>query len=218
MKKLLLVLLFTLAAGSIWLLSCSKTSPEDTCGSFDNRFSSTGIILNTLKTVSYDSAASRYYFDTVKNPDTVQFDELAIRLIPEKRLYIGSAIPGRSSSSMFSEAYACTPPIPYSDERIDYITITTTTDFDQGHPAGSNLSDLFDVAILDKYRNINYTRMSLAGFMALRPNTKDELILFLNKAPGRGNDFVFQVRYCRTLVSDQEIFTAGTVRVYIPGE
>jgi len=202
-------------SGSIWLLSCSKRNHDDDCGPFPNKFKSTGVFVYTLKVDSFDSLSRSYIFDTLKVTDTVQFNELAIQLTPEKSFYIGSAIRQKCASSVFNEAYACSPPIPYSDEQNDYIIITSTKDFDQTHKIGKNLTDLFDVVILDLFKNIIYYRMSLQDYLALRPNTKDELILILKKAPEKTDDFLFNIQYSRTLVSEQKLFVVESTKVVI---
>jgi len=215
MKKLIIILLTILSVGAFWLLSCSKGTPPDPCGPFNNRFSSTGLTINTLKIHSYDSSYPIYYFDTLKNTDSVVFSKLAIQLIPKKIFYIAKTPDQGFSFSLFNSAMACSPPVPYSDELNDYIIITSTKDFDQTHKSGSNLKDLFDVAILDRFKYIYYYRMSLKDYLALRPNTKDELILFLKKGPEANGEFSFKIEYCRTLGADQKLFIVNTLSVFI---
>ena len=215
MKKLFLILITILGMGSFWLLSCSKSTPPNPCGPFVNRFISTGLSLNTLKILSYDSTYPRYNFDTLRISDTVVFNKLAIQLIPKMSFYIALFQHKGYTFSLFNSAFACSPPIPYSDEQNDYIIITSTKDFDQSHKSGSNLQDLFDVAILDKYKRIYYYRMSLKDYLATRPNTKDELILFLNKGPEESVEFSFKIEYSRTLGADQKVFIVNSINVYI---
>jgi hypothetical protein len=152
----------------------------------------------------------------VKPLDTISFDKLAFKLTPIKSFYTTENITSHRNFSFFSEAYACSPPIPYSDEQNGYIIITCEKDFDQLHKSGTNLANLFDVAIFDLYKGIDYYRMSLQDYLALRPNTKDELILFLNEAPEKTDDYVFKIEYGRTLGTDEKVFVVNSVDVSIP--
>ena len=60
--------------------------------------------------------------------------------------------------------------------------------------------------------------MSLKDYLALKPNTKDELILFLTKAPEKTDSFIFKIQYSRTLGSDQKVFIVESTNVFIPQE
>jgi hypothetical protein len=215
MKKIILVFSISLLSGFILLFSCSKSKQDNPCGG-DNRFKSTGLTINTVKIIGFDSIHSQYYFDTVKVLDTVSFDKLALKLTPIKSFYTSATFNYHYNFSFFNEAYACSPPIPYSDEQNGYIIITCEKDFDQVHKSGTNLANLFDVAILDSYKGIYYYRMSLQDYLALKPNTKDELILFLNQAPEKTDDYIFKIEYGRTLGTDEKVFVVNSVDVSIP--
>ena len=214
MKKFIFPVLSGTILVSFWLLSCTKNHNTDPCGPFDNRFISTGVSLYTLRVISYDSVYHAYLFDTLHETDTVPFNKLAIQVIPVKKFYMGSAHQKRSTFSIFNEVYACTPPIPYSVEE-NYVTITCTKDFDQIHKSGNNLVDIFDVAILDLYKNIIYYRMSLKDYLALRPNSKDELILLLNKAPEKADNYTFTIEYYRTFGTDEKVFEVESGNIFL---
>jgi hypothetical protein len=216
MNKLLLIFMALCISVSIWLLSCEEINPHP-CGPFNNRYFSSGMTVSTLKILSYDSTPARYEFSYLEDSDTVPFNRLALRLMPVKEFYRVTALPQRPSFSIFSEAYACSPPIPYADEKTDSIIITSTRDFDQTHQSGHDLADLFDVAVIDRADDINY-RMSLTDYLALHPNTKDELILFLKKAPQKTNDFIFKIQYYRSLGTNHSVFAVESINLFIPHE
>ena len=204
-------------SGSILLLSCEEFNPHP-CGPFNNKYISTGMEINTLRIIFYDSLPIRFEFDHVGISDTVPYGRLALRLMPVKQFYRTSALPCGHTFSIFNQAYACSPPIPGSDEKIDSIMITSTSDFDQSHKSGKDLADLFDVAAVDRATGSNYYRMSLTDYLELHPTTKDELIFFLREPPEKTGDFVFKIRYKRTLGPDQREFFVESTNVVIPRE
>ncbi len=218
MKNFITTLFIGIISGLICLSSCLKINPEPQCGPFNNRFSSTGLTTNTLKIKSYDSLSGRFDIAYLNLLDTIPYKKLALRLMPEKKFYIATSLHKGCTFSIFSEAYACSPPIPYSDEKVDDIIIKSNTDYDQTHISGDNLADLFEVVIVDNFNSIYNNKMSLKNFLALRPNTKDELYLLLTKAPEKTDDFIFQIQYIRTLGTDQKEFLVNSLNVYIPKE
>jgi hypothetical protein len=203
-------------SASIWLISCEEINPNP-CGPFDNRYVSTGLTASTLKIISYDSLQVKFTFDYLNEADTVSFNKFAVSLTPKKQFYRVSALPQRHSFSIFSGAYACSPPIPYSEEKVDSIIITSTSDFDQAHKSGNDLADLFDVAVLDQSGS-KYYRMGLTDYLALGPTTKDQLVLCLKKAPQKTDDFVFKIQYSKSMASENSTFIVESANVFIPGE
>jgi hypothetical protein len=218
MKIFIAILIIGIISGLICLSSCLKINPGPQCGPFDNRFLSTGLSINTLKIRSYDSLTGRFDFAYLNLLDTIPYEKLTLRLMSEKKFYIATSLHQRCTFSIFSEAYACSPPIPYSDEKVDNIIIKSNKDYDQTHISGDNLADLFEIVIVDNFNSIHNNRMSLKAFLALRPNTKDELYLLLTKAPEKTDDFIFQIQYIRTLGTDQKEFLVNSLNVYIPKE
>jgi hypothetical protein len=57
--------------------------------------------------------------------------------------------------------------------------------------------------------------MSLQDYLALKPNTKDELILFLRVAPEQTDEYIFKIEYGRTLGTDEKVFVVNSVNVFI---
>jgi len=212
MKKILFVLMTGIILYVGLLLSCSKPE-EDDCGPFTNRFKVNGINMKCLKLIDYDSLSNDYQFDSISSNDTLSIDNFFIELDPVKEFYIaGNSI---KRFSIISEAYACSPPIPFSETSIDYITMTCNKDYDSSHKAGVDLISKFDVIVLDIYKNIINYRLSLKDFIYLRPNAKDRLYLVLNKEPEKSDSYKFEITYMQTQNSNQALFKMETKEIKI---
>ncbi len=89
---------------------------------------------------------------------------------------------------LFPSAYACSPPEPYSDEKITDIIIISNEDYDETHPAGTDLKDLFEV------QSSNGNRSTVSEYLQKQP--KIEYIEFkLAKAPEEKKTHTFTITY-----------------------
>lgn len=107
-------------------------------------------------------------------------DSLQITLLPQTKDLIGVYIEKTKGFSLVNSAYACEPAhyLRTDQKLVDY-TITSTADYDESHPAGTNLIDLFDT-----YGN-TAQKGKLIDFLASKP--QDFLVysssLYFNKKP-----------------------------------
>ncbi len=114
-------------------------------------------------------------------------------------------------------AYACEPVTPQTDETIDSISITSTKDYNLSHPAGTNLSDLFDIVVLDEANFIHYERFQLQDYVQWKPEVPNILILFLREPPLNTTEFTFEVKYYQDGI-DNDFFKLVTNTVVIKGK
>ena len=179
----LLALLLTFGA-------CSTAGPN--CGPFQDKFKTTGFSSEVFSATP-DSLNVAPNLSPVEG-DTLRKGHLAVRMEPKKVLYSQSS---RSSTSfqIINSAYACSPPIPSSDEVIKDIRIYSDSHFKDGYPAGEDLAGLFDVVILNRSDYGRYRRFELNDFLEREPNAVDELILVLDARPETASKFQFTVEY-----------------------
>jgi hypothetical protein len=104
--------------------------------------------------------------------------------------------------------------LPQTDEKIDSIAIIAAKDFDTAHPAGSDLSDLFDVIILDYASNIYFEKYALGDYLKTNPFVPNELVLILTEQPDSTTDFNFLVRYYQDGI-DYDYFDFLTDKIVI---
>jgi len=191
------LLSFTLFA--LLLASGACNSVVDDCGPFKGKF----------KTIDFTTAAYRIENGDVLNTepglpplepvlspignDTLAGGELAIRMTPSKELYFSES-ERANSISFISAAYACSPPIPSSDEVIRAIEIYSDEALNSAYPADHNLADLFDVVVLNRASGMIYHRFDLNDFLSGAPKAVDEMVLVLNAAPERTSAFEFTVK------------------------
>ena len=161
-----------------------------------------GVEVDKFWTLDFETDIQKVQIDPGSDPllspveaDTLHEGELGIWMVAVKELYTAS-LEKRPSFSVVSSAYACSvPPEPFSDEVILDIQITSDTDFDAGHPAGSNLADLFSIAFLQLTRYNEFRQIALEDFILLERNAVDELILILEAQPEQTGAFQFTVNY-----------------------
>ena len=210
MKNKLFILfvsfIFILLAG---IISC------DPCGPFPNKFKVSGLDWVNYSAVYSDTASTRLMLSEIAN-DTVDFNMYSIDIKPRQETYFAQ----QSSSwsfSLINSAYACDPGIPQTDEKIDSIVITSAKDFDINHPSGMDLSDVFDVVVLDDANGIYFKKYTLDDYLDTNPYVPNELVLILNKQPDLTTDFHFLVKYYQNGI-DYDYFEFLTGKIVIDRE
>jgi hypothetical protein len=191
MKRKLLVIIagyfFFLIAG---LISCEEINE---CGPFPDRFKVTSLDWINYRAVYSDTAAIPLFLSEISN-DTVGYNEYSIFIAPRTETYY-SMIQKSNSFGLISSAYACSPVIPTTDERIDSIVIICNRNFDSHHPAGHDLSGLFDMVVYDQVNNIYYDKYDLTEYIETKPSVPDEMTCILKSPPDQTTDFEFTVKY-----------------------
>jgi hypothetical protein len=107
----------------------------------------------------------------------------------------------RFNFSLLSSAYACSPPMPYTDELLSAINITSDSDFSADYPAGSDLNALFDMqyhengTLLKTDANGERSHYTLSEYNELSYAATQYFQLRLNQAPQNGSHHQFSIEY-----------------------
>lgn len=214
LRKIISIFIIGSIIQILLLVSCSKLDSEiNNCGNYPNRFKITGFNLTENKIEKFNSRNYYWGTDSISSNDTVTFDSLSIGLIPIKKEYF--AVNKPHGFSFLSESFACRPIPAYCEASIDYILITCDKDYNNSFKAGEDLLSLFDVVIFDAYKEINFYRLSLKDFMALKPNGKDLLFLILNEPPSRNGSYKFAILYWQSSDSYSNEFEMETKEINI---
>lgn len=208
-NKLLILLGGFLFIFFLGLFSCDK------CGPFPNKFKTIGLNWFNYKAIYSDTAKIKLILSKIDH-DTVDYYLYSIFIKPKQETFFAQNC-NKWSFSLINSAYACSPGIPETDEKIDSIVITSTKDFDINHPSGSELSDLFDIIVLDHANNIYHKKFRLKEYIKSNPFVPNELTLILTKQPDLTTDFEFLVKYYQNGI-DYDYFEFLTNKIVIKKE
>lgn len=182
----------------------------DNCGSFPNRFKTVGVDWFNYSATYSDSSETRLILNPIEN-DSVDYDRYSILIMLRQETYFAENS-HHGSFSLVTTAYACSPVAPKTDEKIDGIVITSTKDFDVNYPSGSDLSELFNVVVVDHSENVDDRNYSLADYMESNPFVPSELTLILREQPQLTTDFEFLVRlYLDGIDNDYFEFSTNSI-------
>jgi hypothetical protein len=153
----------------------------------------------------------------IGNGDSVVYKQFAITLQAEIVLYRAHVT--KQVSGLFQQVYACSPAPPGTIERIEDIIITANNAYDEDHPAGSNLADVFKVIFIGVYgaEVDRETNEDLENFLQPNPDLPTYLTLTLKTPPDQTRDFVFAVTYKQDGI-DHDEFTLISEPVVLRNE
>lgn len=188
-------------------VSCEIIDPG--CGPFTNNSYKVTNFETSLKQVVFTDPISQNVTLSSLENDTLDFDELAILMVPDMESYTVQA--KHKLNFSFSEtAYACSPPIPSSEDKITDIQIFSNKNYSNEFSSQENISELFDIVV--KYPNRGNQRFRLNEFLAAKPEAPTEIILLPNTAPSSTNSFQFTVKYFQDgLELDKYEFTTDSI-------
>jgi hypothetical protein len=207
-RKALVAYIFLVSLFMLIAISCNITG--DDCGPFDDTFKTIDFQTD-LKSVSISDDP---FLDVQYSPlgsDTTAFDTFSITMIPVAESYslnTGSL----KSSSLLPSAFACSPPIPVSEETITNLEIFSNKNFNSEYASGDNLAELFEVIFL--YRNSGYQRMDLNDFITSEANVPDEIFLLLRSAPDTTEPIQFTIEYSQNGI-DMDSYEITTKSIVI---
>ncbi len=188
-KKTAFAFTFLILTINILLVSCDP--PIDTCGPFAQYFETTSFISSTAR-ISVINEPVLLVTELEFNPSSASIDQFSILMRPIASYYSEKkAI--RVSGFFNNYTFACSPPIPVSEESITDILITSNLPFNSNENVQENLAKYFDVIFLN--RNLAYHRISLIEFLESEPFVPQEIYLILNSAPETEEALQFTVRY-----------------------
>jgi len=180
----------TLVALVLTFGACNGIGDPD-YGPFKNKFKTTDFSSAIFKAAP-DSLGVRPLLLPIED-DTLDEGQFAVRMQPVKKLHsTKSKCP--AIFQVVRSAYACSGPIPSSDDVIEDIRISSNKRFTADRPPGEDRSELFDIVVLNRSK-FGTRRFELNKFLEREPNAADELILILDAAPDRTSDFQFTVEY-----------------------
>ena len=201
MKKAFSILSIVALFNLVLIVACSD---DDDCGSggSTNRFKVNDISLSNLKLEDPTLELTNHTLVAATPQDVLSEKEyfIAVNLITENY----TAHKQSPKFSLVESAYACSPMPPYSDETILSLTVRANKDFSSAHPAGADLTELFDVVVFNAHKGIYYSRMSVSDYIASQPSSPNKLYLVLNTAPEKQDSFNFEVSY-HTSLKGQEV-------------
>lgn len=181
----------------IGLISCD---PFDCGGPYPDKF----------KSVDMGAQSFRYHFaDTFGfcfekleySSDTIDFYNWGINMTSEIEYYY-SMIVKPNLNFPIGYAYACDPAPAQPSETIVSFKICCNKDFDQNHPAGTDLSDIFDAVIPltflpSAYKNCGNKKelQNLDMFFKENPFLFKYLDIVLNSPPAKSDSYTFIIEY-----------------------
>ena len=142
LKKTLLIYISLVGVFTFLLISCNVTSGD--CGPFNEHFEVTDFQTELKKVTALDS--TEINLSTLEE-DSISYSDFAINMIPITEFY-SSNLKSLPSFNFISTAYACSPPIPTSEETITDIQIYSNKPFNDDYSTDENLAEIFDVFVL----------------------------------------------------------------------
>lgn len=112
-------------------------------------------------------------------------------------------------SNFINTALACSPLERTSDELLVGIEVVSNSDYDTDHPAGSDLSKLIDVVVLEDINEFNQLKIDLSEFLENKSTIPFEIALLLKSPPDVSQEFEFIVNYHIDGI-DQDFFELKT--------
>ncbi|WP_138481372.1 DUF5034 domain-containing protein [Pseudoalteromonas phenolica] len=189
--------IFTSAFLALLIVGCSNDEePDNPCGSFSNP----EYVINdyTLRVFNSDLRGEYVGGDAYESVDAIDFNSFIIKL-DIKTGTVAKRFDTIFDFSLMSKAYACSPVLPFTEQRISSIKITSSAAFNDDLPAGSSLNDVFDVVYLDYVPTPYYSEQngdvdyfSVTEFTAQPDNMPAEITqLALNTEPKYKQNHVF---------------------------
>ena len=187
------------------VLSCDNSRDVGIdCGPFE----STQFVITDMKVKLTDIEDAEYYVgaplhgNELMQGDTVGVDGFVMELISttQRVTHIEKKQKPSFEFSFIRKAHACSPPPPYTNEKVAGISITALSDFSDDYLSGSSLNEVFDVTYndYDLYAtdsNNQTIAYNLDEFVDLNPNGGLLTQLKLNSSPTLNMNHQFEIRY-----------------------
>lgn len=200
-RKAIFIYLISLWMG-VFLHSCTD------CGPFPDKYKITDFEVNMGRL--NDPEKPLEGFQILTN-NAVSYRRFVIAFDGQVATYFSSNWQRWDVFSPLSEALACSPVEPDTDETITDIQVFCDKDFTADYAQNTNIATLFDIVFLADNR---LQQMSLPDFMALHPKSTPEFYLLLHTPPDVADTYTFQVKYFQEGV-DMDFFTYTTEPVYL---
>ncbi|MGD8593045.1 MAG: hypothetical protein PVF82_09460 [Gammaproteobacteria bacterium] len=189
---------------SALLFSCGDESSPP-CGPFSNYIYNIGSMAANIYEVPDGTdypAIGRVEFAG----SSIALSDLLLVLSAESVTYIAKATsPEFRQGWLIKSANACSPPLPYTDETISDITITSNSDFNDMLPSGTVLNTLFLVEYISEYPSLPTTLHelwpapeSLLDYVSRSPKSVAHLGLRLVEVPTSSPSHTFTITYTQS--------------------
>lgn len=208
LKKTVVVYITLVSLFMIIAISCNITG--DDCGPFNDKFKTVDFQAG-LKSITISGNPSLDVQYSTLESDTIGFDKFGLSMFPVLESY-SLNLERLDSFSLIPSAYACSPPIPVSEEMITDIEIFSNRNFNLEYTSGENSAELFEIVFL--YRNSGYQRSNLNEFLSSEPNVPDEIFLVLKSAPETTEPIQFTIKYSQDGI-DMDSYEFSTEAIVI---
>ena len=166
----------------------------DICRPAEDKFRVIGFNSGVFRVEVETSPEIRPRLFPITNQDTLAAGEFGIEMRLVRELFF-SSFKKTGTLSLVLPAYACSLLPPTTDDFILDIQVVSDKAFDEAHPAGSNLADLFSVVILDEAARQGYQQFELSEFARSRSFAVNNIVLVLEAVPANTDAYSFQVIY-----------------------
>jgi len=188
---------FTSALFALLIAGCSDDEGPDTpCGDLSTpEYAIEDYTLSVFNSTLRGEYVGGEAYESV---DAINFQNFIIKLEIEKNS-LAKRFDSVFDFSFISKVYACSPVLPFTEQRISSIQITSSAAFNDDLPAGSSLNDVFDMVYLDYVTTPYYSEQngdvdyfSVTEFIAQPDNMPAEITqLALNTEPAYKQNHVF---------------------------
>lgn len=202
------VVLYITMVSLFMLIAISCNITEDDCGPFNDKFKTVAFQAGSKNITISENPSLDVQYSTLES-DTIGFDKFGLSMFPVLESY-SLNLERLNSFSLIPSAFACSPPIPVSEEMITDIEIFSNRNFNSEYTSGENLAELFEIVVL--YRGSGYQLSNLNEFLSSEPNVPDEIFLVLKSAPVTTEPIQFTIKYSQNGIDmDSYEFTTEAV-------
>ena len=185
---------------SVLVISCSDSGPP--CGPFSNYIYDINSMTANIYEVP-EGVVDPLINDVGFNGASIVFPDFLMVISAENITYIANNIlPDLKQNWLIKTANACSPPVPYTDETIASISVTSNNDYNSSLPAGAVLNELFIVNYQSQFPGFPATLYSilstpqiLGDYVSLSPNSVAHLGLRLIESPSLFSTHIFTITY-----------------------
>ncbi|NOY84927.1 MAG: hypothetical protein GXO96_08950, partial [Nitrospirae bacterium] len=183
------------------LLSISGCGvPPPSCdgpAGFENKYDVHSLRLALSKNINSNGDIDKR---VLESGDVLNYSDIVFDVFVDDRTFTSKKSEFKFAFDFVTNAYACSPPPPTTDEIIEDIIITSDSDFDKQNLAGMNLVKLFEVYDTGSY---NYPGIDeetnpsvpLNEFISNNYRSDDFLGLRLVSGPDLDKKHIFTIRY-----------------------
>ena len=122
----------------------------------------------------------------------VHYTSFAIDFKGQTEFYFSSTF-SLPKLGMLSTAYACSPVMPSTIEKVTDIRVYCNQTIVDSYPENTNIASLFDIVFHPKASGVE--QMSLEDYLAIEQPATSFFTLILNTQPAQQNTYVFRVEY-----------------------